>query len=143
MRLTTITGLVSLTATVLLCAGALQPNRAAADDDDDAARLCLLVADGNTQLFQINLRRGGIQHLEQGRTAVVRGDLNGTEPVLGVAFNPGSGPLVVNLQGTIAGFFTAMQLKYDPAVGTGTGRVVGELTAHPNATVSRVSCPNQ
>ena len=141
MYFTKITGLASLAAATLLCAGALAPNRAAADDSDDPARLCLMVADGNQQLFQLNLRRGGLLHLEQGATAIVRGNLNGLEPVAGAAFNPGSGPLVINLQGTVAGFFTGMQLRYDPAAGTGTARVAGELTAHPKATVSQTACP--
>jgi hypothetical protein len=141
MRLTTITGLATLTAALLLGAGALAPNRAAADDGDDAGRLCLQVADGNTKLFKLNLRRGGMLRLEAGATAFVIGNLNGLEPVAGAAFNSGRGPLVINLQGTVAGFFTGMQIKYDPVTGTGTARVVGELTAHPNATVSQTSCP--
>jgi hypothetical protein len=144
MYFTKITGLATLTATLLLGAGALAPNRAAADDADDPldlARLCLTVADGNQQLFQLNLRRGGLLHLEPGATIIVRGNLNGLEPAVGAAFNPGSGLLVINLQGTVAGFFTGMQLKYNPATGTGTARVVGELTAHPKATLSQTSCP--
>lgn len=141
MDFTRISRLATLTGAVLLCVGALAPNRAAADDSDDPARLCLVVADGGQQLFKLNLRQGALLHVEPGGTVIVRGNLNGLEPVAGVAFNPGKGPLVVNLQGTVAGFFTAMQLKYDPVAGTGTGRVVGELTAHPNATVRQTSCP--
>jgi hypothetical protein len=77
---------------------------------------------------------------ENGDTRVAKGTVNGLEPFLGVALETGPHAVVVNLQATVAGFFSAMQFNYDPDAGSGTGRVLGELSAHAHVTVTEYRC---
>ena len=101
--------------------------------------LCLSVADGRNTIFTLRVVRHDMFDPPRQELRIVQALTNNTEPVLGLAYGSGLNTLV-NLQGTVAGFFTGMQFKYSPNGGTGTGRVLGELQAHPSVTVTEVSC---
>jgi hypothetical protein len=101
--------------------------------------LCLSIADGKSIIFSLRLARHDMFDPPPHDLRLAKGLINNTEPALGLSYNEGH-HTVVNMQGTVAGFFTAMHLTYDPNAGTGSGRVVGELQAHPLVTLAEVSC---
>ena len=114
---------------------------AARDGDDERreARLCLTVADGGTNLFTLTISHRSMFDPDPDDVAVVTGVINDVEPAHGAALRTGRQRAVVNLTGTVAGFFTGMQITWDTQRHSGTGRLLGELSAH-RVTVTRVAC---
>ena len=78
---------------------------------------------------------------DDGDVALVKAVINGTDPALGVSLRRQRDSVVVTLSGTVAGFFTALRIQWNPESRTGTGRVAGELSVHPRVQVSETACP--
>ena len=117
----------------------LIPPRRALADGDWRQPVCLSVADGGNALFTLTVQQRIMLNPPPNELWLVEALANNSEPALGVAYNGGQTTLI-NLQGTVAGFFTAIHFTYDQKSGTGTGRLVSELQPHPSITVTNVSC---
>ena len=118
----------------------LVPHDTIADDHGPEEPLCLAVADGRTVIFTLQVPEPSQLNPGQDEQLIVKALANNAEPVLGLAVTAGRNNTLVNLQGTVAGFFTAMHFTYNPGTGKGTGRVIGELQSHPSVTVIEVQC---
>jgi hypothetical protein len=106
----------------------------------DRDSLCLAVNDGSNNLFNLKIEHHEMVSPPQGETRVVRGIINSAEPALGIVLRTGAHSAVINMNGSVAGFFNAFQITYNSDAGTGTGRVLGELSAHPHVTVTEFQC---
>jgi hypothetical protein len=130
--------MVEIVLGALMFAILMVPHSALANGDERQP-VCLSVADGRNALFTLTVQQQIMLSPPPYKLRVVKALTNNAEPALGVAYNGGQHTLV-NLQGTVAGFFTAMQFTYNPKAGVGTGRVVEELQSHQSVTVTKVSC---
>jgi len=134
-------GLLGLMAAVFVSAMVLMPRVAAADEDRDALKpLCLNVIDGGTVVFPLRVLNRRMVEPEPNEILLVKGLVNGTEPALGAATRLTADTVVVNLSSSLAGFFIALQIQWNPRSNSGTGRVVGELTNHQNVIVLAYPC---
>jgi hypothetical protein len=126
----------------LLATPAAASNRnAEGDGDDDGGQpVCLGLSEDGAALFKMTIVRRSMIDPREDDIRLVRSLLNETDPAIGVAVRSGRETVLMNLSGTVAGFFVAMQIRWNPRLRTGSGRMVGELTAHPRLQVSEVPC---
>lgn len=123
---------------VLVCA--LQAS--AHEDRDRAGRpVCLSVTDAGSDVLTLQIPHRFMLEPDRDDLRLVQALLNQAEPALGVSMRRADGSVLVNLSGTVAGFFTAMQLTWNPRTGTGSGRIASELSSHPKVQVSQSRCP--
>lgn len=135
-------GLLGLmTASMLVSTLLVTPRAAAADADRDALKpLCLNVIDGGSVVFTLRVLNRHMFNPEHDEVLLVKGLINGVEPALGAATRLTVDTVVINLTSSVAGFFSALQITWNPHSNSGTGRVLGELTNHQNVLVLAYPC---
>jgi hypothetical protein len=119
----------------------LWPREAPAHHGHIFEPVCINVTDSGSSLFTLRVAHRYMLEPDSDDIRSVKAIINSAEPGLGVSIRTGRSMVLVTLNGTVAGFFTAMQLHWDPRAGSGTGRVLGELTAHPNVQLTQYRCP--
>jgi hypothetical protein len=121
---------------------AVPPNAAACPNHHRGRDpLCLAINDGSQNLFNLRIEQHEMVLPGQDETRILRASINSAEPAVGIALRTGAHSVILNLHGSVAGFFSAAQITIDPDTGSGTGRVLGELAAHAGVTVSEFQCP--
>jgi hypothetical protein len=102
--------------------------------------VCINVTDGGTSLFSVRIAHRYMLEPDSDDLRTVKAVINGAEPAVGVSMRTGRTSVLATLNGSVAGFFTAIQLHWNPQAGNGTGRVLGELTTHPNVQLTEFRC---
>jgi hypothetical protein len=105
------------------------------------AAVCLNVTDNGNSVLTLTVSHRYMLEPDRDDLRTVKALVNGSEPALGAAVRTGPDTVLVNLNGTVAGFFSALQINWNSATGSGTGRVLGELTAHAQVQVTEFRCP--
>ena len=132
--------LVAVASGLLASLVLLAPRSAPANHGHYWDPVCINVADHGSTLFTMRVIHEYMLEPDPDELRTVKAIVNGTQPALGVAMRTGSHTAALNVQGNVAGFFTAMTFNWNNQTNTGSGRVIGELSAHQSVTLTTVTC---
>jgi hypothetical protein len=128
-------------ATMLAGMVLLAPGEAPANHGRYYQSVCLAVTENGSSVLSLRITHRYMLEPGPNDIRVVKAVVNGAEPAMGLAMRTSRDTVVLNMNGTVAGFFTAMTMNWNTATNTGTGRILGELSVHSGLTINAVSCP--
>lgn len=131
---------MKLMVALVACLSLGMPALASEREPEDEAPLCLGLSENGNALLTLRILRRSMLEPDEDGVRLVRSILNHTDPALGVAARTARDTVLMNLSGTVAGFFVALRIDWNARTHAGTGRLVGELSTHPALQVREVSC---